>query len=117
MKTIVNRDKLLDIIRENKEKHRAVFLQAIDGYRKEATQILESRIEDLKNRKKTSLYVNLPEPEDHTTGYDRIIRMVEMDERDSIELGEREFAQYVMDDWEWKQQWVDTVSNYVALAT
>ena len=117
MNTVIGKQDLLEIIKENKGKHRDIFLKAIDGYRSEAVNLLERMIIKLKKGKTVDQFINLPVPVDHTLEYDRIIRMIELDTRNEITLGENEFAQYVMDDWQWKREWVGTVSNYTAAAT
>jgi len=109
MNTKISKEKLLKVIKENRDKHRSIFLEAIEGYQKEA------KINKLKEGKTIDQYINLPIPVDHTPEYNRVIRMIEMDVRINIELGENEFAQYVMDDWQWKREWVGTVSNYTAM--
>jgi len=116
MNTVIGKIKLLTIINENKGNHRAIFLKAIDGYRKEAINILERMINRLENGKTVDQYINLPLPVDHTREYDRVIKMIKLDTRSEITLVEEEFAQYVMDDWTWKREWVGTVSNYTAIA-
>jgi hypothetical protein len=114
MNTVISKEKLMSIVKDNRDKHRKVFLEAIEGYRKEAINLLEKMIEKLKKGKTVNQYINLPVPEDHTPEYDRVIKMIELDTRGEITLGEEEFAQYVMDDWRWKREWVGTVSNYTS---
>jgi len=114
MKSIINKTKLLAVIEENKSKHRSIFLEAINGYKKETIKLLEEMIEKLKAGKTIDHYIKLPVPVDHTPEYNRAIRMIEMDVREEIELGDEEFTQFVMDDWKWKREWIGTVSNYTA---
>lgn len=59
---------------------------------------------EAKHGKRIRRAVSLIEPMDQTRDYDRAIRMVDLDTRDTLELEESEFRQYVMDDWTWKQQ-------------
>ncbi len=56
-------------------------------------------------------------PEDHTRDYDRRIKMYEMDIDDTIEMTEQEFAQYVLDDWGWKQAWTTSNTAYLAASS
>lgn len=115
MHSIIKRDKLLEELKKNREEHTSIFLEAVEGYRKEALELLEENIEMVKAGKIINLQIMLPVPEDHTIDYDRVIKMIELDVRDEIELEEFEFSQYVMDDWAWKRQWVETVSNYASV--
>jgi hypothetical protein len=104
---------LLEVLRDNRTRHRAVFDKAIEGYRERAIAELDARIQQLKARKgNVDLYIRLPEPVDHTRDYDRVIRMVEMHQNDTVELDEDAFAAYVEDDWDWKREFVGTTARY-----
>jgi hypothetical protein len=54
----------------------------------------------------------LPEPQDHTIDYDRVIKMLEMSVDSLIELDEGAFDQYVMDNWSWKGDALATNEMY-----
>lgn len=100
METVkVKKDELLKILRKNREEHREIFLEALDGYHKAALKALQDRIDEAKANKKVSLHFVLVEPQDQTKQYDRIIKMLEMNVEDVVELTEQEFVHYVMDDW------------------
>ena len=117
MQTItVNKQELLDRLHENRDKHRQVFEVALEEYRKEALSRLEYRVEALKTGKFPDLYIGLQAPSDHTRDYDRVIKMVEMHQDATFQLTEADFSSYVMDDWDWKRQWVTTTSHYAAAA-
>jgi len=117
MKSVMKVKKLIEILEKNKEEHRADFLEAVEGYKKEAIKTLETQIEKVKgNKKLPKVYVNMPIPEDHTSDYERIIRLLQLDDRPSIELEEFEFTQYVMDDWGWKNEWISNTLSYTSKA-
>jgi hypothetical protein len=105
----VDRDELLKILKFNRSKHREIFEKALEGFRKQCIEALERKIEKIKEGKLETVSVNFPIPEDHTQDYDRIIKMIELNIIDEIELAEDESAMYIMDDWAWKRQW--SVSN------
>jgi hypothetical protein len=111
----VRKAELLERLTENRARHRELFEQACDGYRKQAIEAVEERVAQIRGGKLIALAFALPLPEDHTGDYDRAIMMVKMEVEDTIDLTESEFAQLVMDDWAWKRQWVQTTSNYVSM--
>ena len=113
MDTKVNIKHLLEKIKENQENHKRLFEKALKGYQKEMEEILITNLELIRKGDKAERYIALPIPEDHTSDYNRIITMLEMDVRVEIELDEMSFAKYVMDHWEWTDQW--TTSNSVYL--
>lgn len=110
----VKKDELLSHLDANRERHRAIFEEAQIGFREEVIKLLDKRLAQAKAGKGIDLRIQLPEPQDHTKDYDRVILMVKMSVNDEIELTQQEFQQYVMDDWSWKREWVATASNYTA---
>lgn len=108
----VNRGALLGVIQENRDKHRAIFQEALDGYKDEALRLLNGHIDRIKRGKVSTVFVSLPAPQDHTRDYDRILRMLNMSVDAEVELSEPDFAQYVMDDWAWKREFLTTASVY-----
>jgi hypothetical protein len=97
----------------NREAHREVFEEALDGYHRRLKAELEQRVRDLKAGRRINQYIGLPEPEDHTDDYDRVIMMAHMSVEDTITLSEDEFAMYVMDQWRWKQDFAETTLRYL----
>jgi hypothetical protein len=109
----VNRDELLKAVQSNREQHRNTFEKACVGYRKEVIARLDAMLTDAKAGKRIVQSVGLIEPMDQTKDYDRAIRMLQMSVDETIELSQTEFAQYVMDDWRWKDQFTNSTMNYV----
>lgn len=118
MKSIkVKRSELLSALQENREKHRTIFLEAQVGYREQAIKELDAMLAEAKAGKRIRRSVMLTEPQDQTADYDRAIRMMEMSQDELIELSETDFAQYVLDDWQWKRQFLHSNRAYSATAT
>jgi adenylate kinase family enzyme len=113
----VEKDALLKTVKENRDKHRQIFLEAVDGFRKKAVELLEERLDDAKAGRRINVYINLPTPVDQTREYDRVIRMLEMSVDTTIELTQSEFTMYVMDDWSWKKQFSATNAMYTTSVT
>jgi hypothetical protein len=113
METVkIKRGELLAILKTNRETHRAIFLEALEGYRKMAIEELGVMLSDAKAGRKIRRAVSLIEPMDQTKDYDRAIRMMELEVREEVELTPAEFAQYVMDDWRWKDQFIHSNITY-----
>ncbi len=115
MKTIeVNKTKLLEIIKKNRDAHRALFEEAWEGYRQESIRVHEENLKALRSGKKVAVVFYEQAPQDHTKDYDLVIRMLEMDISSTIELDQQQFSNYVDDNWNWKQQWVGGNAKYSA---
>ena len=114
MRTIeVDKPEFLERVGANRDNHRTVFEQALDGYRRRLERELRQRLHDLSRGRRIEQSIRLPEPEDHTDDYDRVLAMAQMSIRDTVELSENEFAMYVMDQWSWKQDFTDTTLRYL----
>lgn len=112
----VNKDELLKALEENRNNHREEFLKAQEGWKTIILEELERRLSDARANRRIQASFNYPEPQDHTKDYDRVIRMVKMSVVDNITIQEHDFAQFVMDDWEWKAQWTASNINYMTRA-
>lgn len=112
----VKKADLLKTLTANRNKHREVFEQALEGYRDAVIEALEKRLDDARKGRKIDLRLYFQEPADQTKDYDRAIAMLNMSVEDKVNLSERDFAQYVLDDWAWKEQWIGSNSAYVMAA-
>lgn len=108
----VKKTETLEILKANRAAHKKIFLEALEGYHKQAIEILEKHIENIKKGRVGTVNVSLPTPMDCTKDYDRAIKMLEMSVDDQIILDETSFSQYVMDDWNWKRQFLTSNSTY-----
>lgn len=116
MEVTVRKLELLKVLQENRAKHRRVFEAALKGYRKEALKQLDELVRELKAGHTPLVRMVLPLPQDHTSDYDRVIRMLGMHVSDDFTLPEQEFAWYVEDDWAWKRQFLSISNSYAAAA-
>lgn len=99
----VKRLELLDKIRGNRTKHRELFLKAQEGYRELVITELDRMLKDARDGKRIRRTISMPEPQDHTDDYDRVISMLEMSLDEIVEIHANEFDMYVRDRWGWKQ--------------
>lgn len=110
----VNKSALIEALVRNREEHRANFERALRGYHERSIQLLQQHIDRIREGKVERVYVSLPIPEDHTDDYDRVIAQMEWSIHEEIELSNRDFDQYVLDNWLWKNEFVTTTSMYTS---
>ncbi|PYK18111.1 MAG: hypothetical protein DME55_07785 [Verrucomicrobia bacterium] len=108
----VKREDLLTKVRANREAHRELFLKAQTNYRRFIIEELDRMLGDAKIGRKIRRSIDLVEPRDHTSDYDRTIMMLEMSVDDTIILDATEFDQYVRDVWAWSQYDGVTLGEY-----
>lgn len=112
MRTVkVSKTDLLDRVRANRKAHRAEFEKALEDYQAAVIKELEEWLDAARKRKNVMRTTRLRMPQDQTGDYDQVVDMLEMSIEDTIELTHQEFAQYVRDDWAWKDQFTQTMMS------
>jgi len=112
----VSKTELLEILEKNRDRHTKVLKAALEGYRLQLVSLLQDKLTELQAGKIPDVSIGLSQPSDHTGEYSRVIRMVQMHTGGTIMLDEHTFAMYVMDQWNWRRQWMRTSSSYAAAA-
>lgn len=113
---LVNKDELLTKIKVNRDGHRAIFEEALEGYHLRVIELLEEAKQRALDNKRERITISIPYPEDHTDEYDTIISMLEMSLDEEIDLEAYDFQCYVLDKWVWKKQFLTSNSMYSATA-
>ncbi len=117
----VARKELLKVLQQNREQHIKDYDAACNGYRVQAVQKIEAAMAELKQQlnsvkadKRTSIgaQIYLPTPVSHERSYNQIIKMMEMSVEDIVELTAGQFACFVMDNWDWRQEWETSNAPY-----
>lgn len=113
-KVTINQNELLVILRENRDTHKTEYEDAYAGYLETCIEALEKILKEFKNGKcETVEWTEFP-PLTQVKDYDRVIRMLELSVDNEIELTSDEFANFVQDDWYWKENWTLANSNYIS---
>lgn len=110
----IDRNELLKVLKENKEKHVIDVAEAMALRRDEIISYFTDSLERM-NRDSTwnpKEKINFPMPADHSADYEKAIRMVTMTQETIIELDENQFDKLVMDNWDWKQELISTSAIY-----
>jgi len=121
MKTVrLEREELLNIVRENKQKHVEDFKESQVDYKKAVVKLCKENSElarsgDLeKIRRIRSMPQGTISYED---SYSRAIRMLELSVDEIVELDEPTFNQLVLDEWTWKNQFTTSSTFYKTVLT
>lgn len=109
---VVPKDKLLETMRANRDRHRSIFLEAQVKYREKVIQTLDARLAQARAGHRINLTFNFPEPVDYTESYDEAIARFEWHQDDSVELAEDEFRQFVLDKWGWDRLFTANTRSY-----
>ena len=111
----VNKAKLLEILKKNRQEHRGLFLEAQKKFREVAIKALDATLKAARDGKEFVLadLATYRAPQDHTRDYDRSIKMLEMSVDEDIVINDQEFQNYVQDTWGWSRDWAVSNAGYV----
>ena len=111
----VSKPALMETVTRNRLAHTELYEQAMQGYWETLAAELRDLLIGAQDHDDEYVYhVRSHPPESHAEDYDRVIGMLSMSVDDTITLTAEEFAQYVMDQWHWKQDFVRMSSAYTA---
>lgn len=112
-----NKEKLLVKLKENRDEHKRIYLEAVEGYRNSVAYWLEKqrkqldKVEDA-NLSTLDLLFRERLPTHHLNAYDNAISMLEWSEDESVVLTLEDFDRYVRDNWEWQRDFLTSTSRY-----
>ena len=111
----VSKDRILKILKSNKEKHIKEYNEALTAFYTKAAMVFSSMMEKALNSD-PSLTINevceLIKPISHQEEYELVIRMLQMDLNEVVDLSRQEYTQYIDDNWTWTQQFKSINSSY-----
>jgi len=108
----IKRNELLDTVIKNREIHSKEYTKALDDRLLVIEETLRSLHYDLVNHVDIPESVDFPLPQSFLSEYDKIIKMIEMEVREEIEITHDQFKQWVMDDWQWTSMFKSLTSTY-----
>ena len=118
----VDRNRLLAILKQNLEKHKADYAQAVEGFKGAALTVAKNNLKFVKQAIETNKLEEISkfrapptEPRSYENDYERAIMMLEMSVDDHIELDADQFDQYVRDNWTWKRNFIAMSAAYNTL--
>ncbi len=113
-KVTIKKDELLVAIRKNRESHATAYAETVEGYRETVLKRLEAATASVRNggRFDPHEFLNLTVPVSHTKDYDRVIKMLEMSTAGEITCTEKQFSQYVLDEWSWQNEFATSNALY-----
>jgi predicted nucleic acid-binding OB-fold protein len=111
----VSRLELLEIVRKNKEQHIKDFNESVKDFKKAVVKVTKENLDLAKSgdlEKIGSIKAVPPKPVSYETSYARAARMLELSVEDVIEVEEDVFNQLVLDEWDWKHQFITSNTLY-----
>jgi hypothetical protein len=111
----MERTKLIEIVKRNRDNHLAAFTEAMEEYRLRYRARLIALLGLTEGPDKTGCKfedVNMRQPRSHCADYDRALSMLDHSVDGDIPVDERTFRQLVLDEWEWRHDFESTNALY-----
>lgn len=125
MQTItVKKKDLIQVIKQNREKHLQDYNTAVLGYKIKVKEELEKKLKELE-RLTDSNFENFEhylksissKPTNNLKDYDVALGMLEITTEKEIQLDINEYRQYYLDEWHWKNVWTMSNTGYIGIGT
>lgn len=114
--TKVKKDELLAKLKENRDHHKSEFEKAKATWKKRAAKALAKAAKKAADDGVIDMMPlrDLPKPKHYLDSYDLQIARLEYEVEDVVELTDREFQAWVLDDWDWQGAFAAGTSLYNA---
>ena len=112
---IVDKEKVLERLKTNREKHAEMVGEAIEGYKEELLEALATAQRDVAADKPFDHHsiLSVTAPMDKTEEYDTAIEMMEMCLDDKVELTFQDFQHFIRDNWPWRNDFMVQNTKYM----
>jgi hypothetical protein len=112
----VNKLDLILKIQAERDKHKALYDEAVIVYKQEFTMAARKFADEAVARAgRGQGFVQfgwLPVPEEHTEDFDRAIEMLQWEVNDEVVLSEHDFATLVQNQWGWARAFASNTASY-----
>jgi len=106
----VERQKLLDHLKRNRETHLAMHNEAMEGYcinAKKCLNNMQQELEENPTKFDHNKYLKeLERPKFYGQQYNRAISMLEWSTEEKITINHNQFDSWIRDKWGWKKEWL-----------
>lgn len=108
----VDKQTVITFLKNNREKHIALFAENYKKYRELCISYLSRRLDESKLNKRFQIYDGCTpeEPSCYISQYDLAIEMLEMSVDEQVELNVQDFKKYIKDEWDWSYNFYNSSS-------
>ena len=112
--TRIKRQELMETLQRNRTKHQNEYVESVAGWLNVMKIWLAELRDELDTKEAGDIKTYCPhdKPLNYADSYDRAIAMLEVNVEETVVLDERQFEQYVLDNWDWKGAHVASNTKY-----
>lgn len=110
----VSKTDLLSRLQTNRTKHISEYKAVRTEFRRRATTLLQEKLDLARAEKPFNLRFDLIVPRSHEREYDKVIGLLTMTTETTIDISPQDYAQFVLDEWNWKEEFNASNRAYLA---
>jgi len=110
----VEKCKLLETLRKNKDQHTKDYIEAMIEYRSEVVKALTENLKEAKECGEIRTSIRLVCPVNYVKEYEKAITIFEWELQELVDLTEEQFTMYVLDQWHWSRDFAQNTMCYSA---
>lgn len=103
---------LQEILTKNRATHEEDYAEARLKYLDMASVEIAAMRDMIDQSKFPKTSIKTPRPEKFTDEYDRTLRMLELHQEDTITLSDKQYINYVDDNWAWSHLFIANTLSY-----
>lgn len=111
--TTIPRNRLLNILHSNREKHVKDYNAAMKIFKEDYLEKIDEIRDKADKEEIFPTHINVDKPVSYMTEYDRVIKMLELSDEERIKLDEATFDMFVNDNWDWKGHFLSNTVKYL----
>jgi hypothetical protein len=102
----VKKEDLIEAIESNMQKYKELYAAMKTKYFENSRELLYDAISKIEAGSEKRVIIDLHLPTNQEDGYKNVISMLKMDVSDTVTLDQNEYAKYVLNEWNWKKEFV-----------
>lgn len=108
----MSKEMLLERITKNRDEHRKIFEEAMEGWKRSVIEALEKAHQEALEGRAYRIQFHIERPVDHSDDYDSVIELLEASLDEEFELTYQEFNNFVLDKWGWQHAFLTSAASY-----
>lgn len=114
--TRMGRNRLIDILTTNREKHAKILAEAKGAFREKALAVLTDAVDSVSKGWVGHLNLPIVVPKSFIKEYDTIIDMLKASPDEFVSLTTEEYTSMVKDQWQWSREFLVSNAEYSSAA-
>lgn len=121
----ISTEGLISALESNLKVHDEVYEEAVNNYWKELKKTFDEEVEEAReliaaediSNGAVHISISISPPQNRSEEYKNVIAMFKAEVKKTVEITQREFEMYVLNKWDWVDQFLVSNSRYASAGT